>query len=76
MRLLLAGDAWPGVLETSLATLLGDPAKRFTLDAFKLPHHGSVANLSPSLLDRLRCGHYLVSTSGALFRHPHNARSI
>ena len=38
VRLLLAGDAWPGVLETSLATLLGDPAKRFTLDAFKLPH--------------------------------------
>ncbi|AMO36485.1 hypothetical protein [Thauera humireducens] len=71
VRLLLAGDAWPGVLETSLATLLGDPAKRFTLDAFKLPHHGSVANLSPGLLDRLRCSHYLVSTSGALFRHPH-----
>ena len=29
------------------------------------------ANLSASLLEHLRCSHYLVSTSGALFRHPH-----
>lgn len=71
VRLLLAGDAWPGVLETSIASLLGDPARRLALDAFKLPHHGSVANLSASLLERLSCSHYLVSTSGALFRHPH-----
>ena len=71
VRLLLAGDAWPGVLETSIATLLGDPGKRLAVDAFKLPHHGSVANLSASLLEHLRCSHYLVSTSGALFRHPH-----
>lgn len=71
VRLLLAGDAWPGVLESSITTLLGDPGGRLAIDAFKLPHHGSVANLSPSLLARLRCSHYLVSTSGALFRHPH-----
>lgn len=71
VRLLLAGDAWPGVLETSIATLLGAPGKRLAIDAFKLPHHGSVANLSAGLLARLRCNHYLVSTSGALFRHPH-----
>ena len=71
VRLLLAGDAWPGVLENSIATLLGDPGKRLAVDAFKLPHHGSVANLSASLLEHLRCSHYLVSTSGALFRHPH-----
>lgn len=75
VRLLLAGDAWPGVLETSIASLLGDPARRLALDAFKLPHHGSVANLSASLLERLSCSHYLVSTSGALFRHPH-ARAL
>ena len=71
VRLLLVGDAWPGVLETSITTLLGDPGKRLAVDAFKLPHHGSVANLSASLLEHLRCSHYLVSTSGALFRHPH-----
>lgn len=70
-RLLLAGDAWPSVLETSITLLLGEPDGRLAVDAFKLPHHGSVANLSASLLSRLRCRHYLVSTSGALFRHPH-----
>ncbi len=71
VRLILAGDAWPAVLETSLTTLLGSPGGRLAIDVFKLPHHGSVANLSAGLLERLRCRHYLVSTSGALFRHPH-----
>lgn len=70
-RILFAGDAWPGVLETSIASLLEQPDQRLALTAFKLPHHGSVANLSASLLARLRCSHYLVSTSGAIFRHPH-----
>lgn len=70
-RLLLAGDAWPAVLDASIATLVPEPGARLAIDAFKLPHHGSVANLSTELLARLRCRHYLVSTSGALFRHPH-----
>lgn len=74
-RVLLAGDAWPAVLEASLAQWLDAPDQVLTLNAFKLPHHGSVANLSEALLARLRCSHYLVSTSGALFRHPH-ARAI
>lgn len=72
---LLAGDAWPGVLAASLDTLLPDPDKRLSLTGFKLPHHGSVANISPELLARLNCTHYLISTSGAVFRHPH-ARAI
>ena len=75
VHLLLAGDAWPEVLAASIATLLPDPDKRLTLTGFKLPHHGSVANISPELLARLRCKHYLISTSGAVFRHPH-ARAI
>jgi hypothetical protein len=75
VRLLLAGDAWPSVLETSVARFLASPDERLSLTAFKLPHHGSVANASASLLRRLRCTRYLVSTSGAVFRHPH-ARTI
>jgi len=75
IRLLLAGDAWPSVLEASVTRLLASPDERLLLTAFKLPHHGSVANASASLLQRLRCAHYLVSTSGAVFRHPH-ARTI
>jgi hypothetical protein len=74
VRALLVGDAWPGVLVESLDTLVGD-GKRLALDLFKVPHHGSVANLTEELLERLRCKHYLISTSGACFRHPH-ARAV
>jgi hypothetical protein len=71
VRLLLAGDAWPSVLEASVERLLSAPNDRLSIDVFKLPHHGSVANVSASLLSKLRCAHYLVSTSGAVFGHPH-----
>lgn len=72
---LLAGDAWPEVLTASINTLLPNPDKRLKLTGLKLPHHGSVANISEELLVRLGCKHYLVSTSGAVFRHPH-ARAV
>lgn len=71
VRFLLAGDAWPSVLETSVDRLLLGPGQRLSLTGFKLPHHGSVANVSAPLLRKLHCQHYLVSTSGAVFRHPH-----
>lgn len=71
VRFLLAGDAWPSVLEASVNQLLSGQDKRLSLTGFKLPHHGSVANTSAALLRKLRCQHYLVSTSGAVFRHPH-----
>jgi hypothetical protein len=73
VRFLLAGDAWPAVLEASVDRLLPAAGARLKLSGFKLPHHGSVANLSESLLAKLDCRHYLVSTSGAVFRHPHAA---
>lgn len=76
VRLLLAGDAWAEVLEASIDQLLTERGgTRLAIDAFKLPHHGSVANISATLLGKLRCARYLVSTSGAIFRHPH-ARTI
>ena len=73
VRFLLAGDAWPAVLEASVDRLLPAGGTKLKLSGFKLPHHGSVANLSESLLAKLDCRHYLVSTSGAVFRHPHAA---
>lgn len=69
-RFLLAGDAWPAVLEASINRLVASN-KKLSLTAFKLPHHGSVGNVTESLLARISCKHYLVSTSGARFRHPH-----
>lgn len=75
VRLLLAGDAWPSVLEASIDVLQPKAGSRLALTGLKVPHHGSVANLSASFLGKLRCKNYLVSTSGAVFRHPH-ARAI
>jgi len=71
VRFLLAGDAWSEVLVDSINILLPNPVKRLKLTGIKLPHHGSVANITEKLLSRLNCKHYLISTSGALFRHPH-----
>lgn len=75
IRFLLAGDAWPSVLEASVAKLLPRPETRLPLTGFKISHHGSVANTNESLLRKLRCQNFLLSTSGAVFRHPH-ARAI
>ncbi len=70
VRFLLAGDAWPAVLEASLDRLLA-PGERLAVNGFKLAHHGSVANVSESLLGKLSCANYLISTNGAIFHHPH-----
>ncbi len=70
VRFLLTGDAWPDVLEASLDRLLA-PGERLAVSGFKLAHHGSVANVSESLLGKLSCANYLISTNGAIFHHPH-----
>jgi len=67
-RLLLTGDAHPGVL-TGAIKRLGTSGK-LAVDACKLPHHGSKANVSRQLLEALDCKKYLFSTNGAQFKHP------
>ena len=70
-RALLAGDAHPDLLLDSLQRLVGpEETGRLRLDAFKLSHHGSKANLSREILDRVACARYLFSTNGAQHRHP------
>jgi len=67
-RMLLTGDAHPSVL-TAAIKRLGTGGK-LTVDACKLPHHGSKANVSRQLLQALDCKTYLFSTNGAYFKHP------
>jgi len=74
VKFLFSGDAWPAVLEESISSLLPNSGK-LSLSGFKIPHHGSVSNLTQSLLEKISCKHYLISTSGAVFRHP-DKRSI
>lgn len=69
-RVLFAADAHPGRLIRSIDALVG-PGKKLKLDVCKLSHHGSNHNTSPDLIDRLECTRYLISTSGAKFKHPH-----
>lgn len=68
-RVLLGADAHPGILADALERLEpgGAPVR---IDAFKVAHHGSRANLSVDLLGRLDCPRYLVSTNGSYFKHP------
>lgn len=74
-RYLLSGDAYAPVMAASLGRWLagqGDAAETIDLELFKLPHHGSVANISAELLALLKCRRYLFSTSGKIFGHPHD----
>ena len=69
IRVLLAGDAHAQDL---LAALERVPERSGPLvDFFKLPHHGSVGNVTDALIAKAGSPHYLVSTSGSAHDHPH-----
>jgi hypothetical protein len=72
-RVLLAGDAYADVLLDGLRRLVGPGENdRLQLDAFKLPHHGSKANINREILAKVDCPRYLFSTNGGgrRLRHP------
>ncbi|HET7802106.1 MAG TPA: MBL fold metallo-hydrolase [Humibacillus xanthopallidus] len=67
----LAGDAFGPVLAAGLAGIAkARGLKRLEVDAFKLPHHGSQANVTAALLATAPAGNYLVSSNGDVFHHP------
>jgi hypothetical protein len=71
---LFSGDAHPRVLASSLRHLTEERGiKRLSLDAVKLPHHGSMSNIDDGLLSLIDCSQWLVSTNGANFDHPDQA---
>lgn len=65
---LFAGDAFPSIVLESLNRL---QAKKFPIALLKLSHHGSRGNTSPALIEKLVCQHYLLSTNGSIYKHPH-----
>jgi hypothetical protein len=68
---LFSGDAHPRVLAASLRHLTeASGIKRLSLDAVKLPHHGSMSNIDDELLSLIDCSQWLISTNGANFDHP------
>lgn len=66
---LLGADAHPDLLTAGLASLAQDGQPR-RFDLVKLPHHGSRANVTRALLERIDCRRFAISTSGAVFGHP------
>ncbi|MBB3753769.1 beta-lactamase superfamily II metal-dependent hydrolase [Mycolicibacterium sp. BK634] len=69
---LLAADAHPDVLIGGVDELLG-PAGVLHVDVFKLPHHGSKANVTNELLRRIQARTYVFSTDGSgNQRHPND----
>jgi beta-lactamase superfamily II metal-dependent hydrolase len=70
LRCLFSGDAFPSVLAASLRRLLKKSSEKMRLDVFKLPHHGSRANVTTELIDLVQCGKYMFSSNGDIFEHP------
>jgi hypothetical protein len=68
---LLAGDAHARTLAESLERLANQRSEtRLHFDAVKLPHHGSMSNVSEDWLRWVDCKRWLISTNGAVFSHP------
>jgi beta-lactamase superfamily II metal-dependent hydrolase len=68
---LLAGDAHASTLAASLGRLAAQRSvPRLRIDAVKLPHHGSMGNVSSEWLQQVDCQRWLISTNGAMFGHP------
>ena len=65
---LFGADAFPEVLRKSLLRMSADVRKKIAV--FKLPHHGSRANVSADLLQELDCKTYLISSNGQRYSHP------
>lgn len=75
VSVLLVGDAHARTLATTLGRLAAQksdkrPPERLSFDAVKLPHHGSMGNVSDEWLRLVNCERWLISTSGAVFGHP------
>ena len=69
-RALLCADAFPEIVRGSVERLLEPGQDRLALDAFKLPHHGSRANINLDLLRRVNAPLHLISSDGTATRHP------
>lgn len=69
---LLCGDATPVALDravTGLLELRGQ--EKLALAAVTVPHHGSRRNVTRELVRKLPARHYLFSSDGSYYKHPH-----
>jgi beta-lactamase superfamily II metal-dependent hydrolase len=71
MSMLFLGDAHADAVADSLERLIAQRGvEALTVDAVKVSHHGSKANIDDRLLSLIESPHFLVSASGAIHEHP------
>lgn len=71
VSVLFAGDARARTLAGSLERLAEQRSvSKVRFDAIKLPHHGSMRNISEAWLQWVDCERWLISTNGDVFDHP------
>lgn len=71
VAILFAGDAHARSLASSLERLAAKRrVNKVRFDAVKLPHHGSMRNVSEAWLKQVDCEQWLISTNGDVFHHP------
>ena len=67
----LGADAFGAVLGAALSGVAAHRGvTHLPVDVFKLPHHGSKANVLEDLLKVAPARHYVVSSNGDVFHHP------
>lgn len=67
---LFLADAHMDVVCRSIRKLIPPGRKQLKVDAVKLSHHGSRANITVELMELVDAKHYLVSTNGSKHDHP------
>ena len=63
-KILLTGDARMDDIEEGLKQHKLFKKGKMEIDIFKLPHHGSDRNATPSLLKKIKAKHYIISADG------------
>jgi hypothetical protein len=71
-RVLLCGDATPATLVAAVRELLLHRGMG-PLTAMTVPHHGSARSITGELVRLLHPRHYLFSSDGGYYEHPHDA---
>lgn len=62
-RVLFPGDCTPNELLNAIRTYNNDNGALLKLDLMKLPHHGSVRNITKDILAEMECSNFVISTN-------------
>jgi beta-lactamase superfamily II metal-dependent hydrolase len=69
-KILMLGDSLPSVVTKTIKSMGYSSMKKLEIDLVKVSHHGSRKNISPELLDLIKCTKYLICTDGSQYGLP------